>query len=74
LEQVLAKSPQLKARINLIDALWELASAQCRPDVIRWCNEQTNLAFATLKKPDVEDVPLLLSPIQEKGISFLSDV
>jgi hypothetical protein len=60
--------------MELIDALWEKASTQCYVQVIQWCDDQKTLAFTSVNTPTTADIPILISAVREKGVTFLADV
>ena len=73
LEEVLKHSTSLKTRLVLINSLPNHALEGER-DVLRdWCTTQTSLALSSLKNPKKEDVPILMTVVRSKGLSFLSN-
>ena len=73
LEEVLKHGTGLKMRLDLINSLPVHASEGER-DILRdWCSNQTSSALSSLKNPKKEDVPILMTVVRSKGLSFLSD-
>ena len=73
LEEILKNDIGLKGRLDLINALPVHASEGERDILQTWCNTQISMALSSLKSPKKEDVPLLMTVVRSKGLSFLSE-
>ena len=75
IEEILKHSTGLKTRSNLINSL-SAHAPQVEREVLReWTIKQMALALSSLKNPNKEDIPVLMTIVRSSsnGLSFLSN-
>jgi len=75
IEEILKHSTSLKTRSNLINSLSAHAPEGEREVLREWSIKQMALALSSLKNPNKEDIPVLMTIVRSSsnGLSFLSN-
>jgi hypothetical protein len=75
IEEMLKHSTSLKTRSNVINSLSAHAAEREREVLCEWSVKQMALALSSLKNPNKEDIPVLMTIMRSSpnGLSFLSN-